>query len=176
MKAPPSSSSCGAKAFSFNKFLGGNLHVIFLLFLIKKFIHFSIGEEEEKTKRTFFVVCHFFVNLLPISLRSHQHLFRTRCLCIVFLTLVSLICYLCVDLPLAPHWPSASHLLCRMVFPRICGSMASASPWQVQETICAHYNRQLSNSKPLSTYTVGGWWILSFFSPPSNVRLSCVAS
>jgi hypothetical protein len=40
-----------------------------------------------------------------------------------FFTLVSLICYLCVDLPLAPHWPSASHLLCRMVFPRICGSI-----------------------------------------------------
>ena len=140
MKAPPSSSSCGAKAFSFNKNFWGAIYMYF--FFLEIFHSFSKEEEEEETKRTFFVDCHFFVSLLPISLRCHQHLFRTRCLCIVFLTLVSLICYLCVDLPLAPHWPSASHLLCRMVFPRICGSIASASPLQETRSLQSALEQQ----------------------------------
>ena len=36
-------------------------------FFLEIFHSFSKEEEEEETKRTFFVDCHFFVSLLPIS-------------------------------------------------------------------------------------------------------------
>ena len=109
-------------------------------FFLKYFIHFR--KKKKKPRGHFSLIAIFSLVYCPFLLRCHQHLFRTRCLCIVFLTLVSLICYLCVDLPLAPHWPSASHLLCRMVFPRICGSIASASPLQETRSLQSALEQQ----------------------------------
>ena len=139
-------------------------------FFLKYFIHFR--KKKKKPRGHFSLIAIFLLVYCPFLCAATSTCFGHDVCVLSFLLLFHWFVIFVLICPLLLIGPQP--LTCCVVWFFL--EFAARSPPPARCKRRAHYNRHLSNSKPLSTYNSGRLMNFVIFFPPSNVRLSCVAS